>query len=218
MAAFALSCFGILLFLWLHVRRPGAAEAEGLPGARASSPRPPRWRRRPTSASPASRWARSSSRRRPTEGAATDVTLEIDHEYAPIPKDTKAILRQKTLLGETYVELTPGRRSRGTIADGGRSRAAQVSPTVELDEIFRALRREDARGVPAPGSTSRAARSTNRGQDINDALGNLAPFAEDTTTRPARSSTRRRATCGAWCATPARSSARSPSARASCAT
>src|SRR5690348_18042729 len=49
-----------------------------------------------------------------SKGAATDVVLEIDHKYAPIPKDTEAILRQKTLLGETYVELAPGRSEEHT--------------------------------------------------------------------------------------------------------
>ena len=32
-------------------------------------------------------------------GARTIVEVQLDEQYAPIPKDTKAILRQKTLLG-----------------------------------------------------------------------------------------------------------------------
>src|SRR4051795_246871 len=38
----------------------------------------------------------------------TQATIEIDPQYAPISSDAKAILRQKTLLGETYIELTTG--------------------------------------------------------------------------------------------------------------
>ena len=38
----------------------------------------------------------------------TDLTLQLKPEFAPLAKDTKAILRIKSLLGETYVELTPG--------------------------------------------------------------------------------------------------------------
>src|SRR4029450_9174037 len=34
-------------------------------------------------------------------------TLEIDPEFAPIAEGVRATLRQKTLLGETYIELTP---------------------------------------------------------------------------------------------------------------
>src|SRR5256885_16655853 len=36
--------------------------------------------------------------------STTTATLDIQPKYAPIPKDSKAILRQKTLLGETNVE------------------------------------------------------------------------------------------------------------------
>ncbi len=38
----------------------------------------------------------------------TEAVLEIRPEFAPISEDARAILRQKTLLGETYVELTSG--------------------------------------------------------------------------------------------------------------
>ncbi len=68
----------------------------------------------------------------------TDTELEIDARYAPIPKDTRAILRQKTLLGETYVELSPGHAVLGPRAeDGGTLPPGQVAETVELDEILR---------------------------------------------------------------------------------
>ena len=50
----------------------------------------------------------------------TAVTIEMNHKYAPIPQDTRAILRQKTLLGETYVELSPGTPQPGhMVRDGG---------------------------------------------------------------------------------------------------
>ena len=48
----------------------------------------------------------------PDNGLAV-ATIEIDSRYAPIPADTRAMLRQKTLLGETYVELTPGQTGTG---------------------------------------------------------------------------------------------------------
>ena len=53
------------------------------------------------------------------DGRHTRVTMRIQPRYAPIPRDTQAILRQKTLVGETYVELTPGDRSSGPLRDGG---------------------------------------------------------------------------------------------------
>ena len=38
----------------------------------------------------------------------TDAEIEIQPEFAPLASNSRAILRQKTLLGETYVELTSG--------------------------------------------------------------------------------------------------------------
>src|SRR5204862_20565 len=63
--------------------------------------------------------------------------IELDGRYAPIPADTRAMLRQKTLLGETYVELTPGNRNGPTLPEGATLPKAQVAQAVQLDEIFR---------------------------------------------------------------------------------
>jgi ABC-type transporter Mla subunit MlaD len=53
-------------------------------------------------------------------GHSTRAEIEIDDRFAPIKSDTRAILRQKSLLGETYVELTPGQQE-----PPGRRRAAR---------------------------------------------------------------------------------------------
>ena len=180
MFVFTMACFGLLIFLWLSFGGPLPLKPKGYrvqvevkeatslaqeADVRISGVRVGRVKQKDTA----------------LDTASTDVTLEIESEYAPIPKDTKAILRQKTLLGETYVELTPGDPDSGTIKDGGRIASSQVSPTVELDEIFRAfdLKTRDAfqRWMISQGRAFK-----NGGQDLNDALGNLAPFAEDTST------------------------------------
>jgi virulence factor Mce-like protein len=107
----------------------------------------------------------------------TVATVEIERRYAPLRTDANAILRQKTLLGETYVELTPG-TSKKTIPENGTLPHGQVKPTVELDEIFDSLdpqtraafkgwQRELAKGIEG------------RGRDFNDALGTLPGFASD---------------------------------------
>ncbi len=54
--------------------------------------------------------------------------IEINKQYAPRPADTRAILRSKTLLGETYVELSPGDPNGARLADGGHLPQAQVAP------------------------------------------------------------------------------------------
>src|SRR6187401_664126 len=40
-------------------------------------------------------------------GELTEATIEMQNRFAPIPSDARAILRAKTLAGETFVELSP---------------------------------------------------------------------------------------------------------------
>src|SRR5205085_9725380 len=84
------------------------------------------------------------------------------------------------LLGETYGELSPGDKSSGMIPENGKLANSQVSPTVELDEIFRAF---DAKTRTAfqQWMQGLATAVNGRGEDINDAIGNLPPFVEDST-------------------------------------
>jgi virulence factor Mce-like protein len=109
---------------------------------------------------------------------STRATIEVKPKFAPIARTSKAILRAKTLLGETFIEITPGKRTDPRLADGGSLPTRQILPTTELDEILRALdpaTRKDLKkmlGGLAHGLRGRA-------EDLNQAVGNLAPFAED---------------------------------------
>ena len=178
MVGFALSCFGLLLFLWLAFGGPVPLKPKGY--------------RFDVSFSEGTQLAKEADVR--ISGVSvgkvkdivpngktgrSDATIEMKAEYAPIPKDSKAILRQKTLLGETYVELSPGHRAAGTIPENGQLANSRVSPTVELDEIFRAFDNK-TRVSFQQWMQGLASAVDGRGQDINDALGNLAPFARDT--------------------------------------
>jgi virulence factor Mce-like protein len=111
----------------------------------------------------------------------TQAVLRIDPRYAPLPRDTRAILRQKTLLGETYVELTPGDRAGPTVADGTALPQGQVADTVQLDEIFRTFN-EKTRADFRTWLQDQGKAFGGRGRDLNNALGNLTPFERDTTT------------------------------------
>ena len=97
--------------------------------------------RRPTCASPACRSARSSRRTStPAHPNRTVATIAARPDVRAAVTGRPAILRQKTLLGETYVELTPGNAK---AAEDPRERLAgrlaACTKTVELDEIFQAL-------------------------------------------------------------------------------
>ena len=178
MVLFALSCFGILLYLWLVFGGPTPLKPQGyrfdvnLPEAtQLAQEADVRISGVPV--------GRVKTKELDEDSDTTSVEIELDSQYAPIPEDTRAVLRQKTLLGETYVELTPGTKDGPMLPDGGRLNPGSVSPTVELDEIFRAF---DAKTREAfrVWLDQQGRAFANRGEDINDALGNLAPFAEDT--------------------------------------
>src|ERR687895_2707298 len=137
MVVFALSCFGLLLFLWLSF---GGAIPLKPQGYRVQVAFP----EATTLATEADVRIAGVSvgkvRKLEVDGDRnrTLATLELDREFAPLRTDTRAQLRQKTLLGETYVELTPG-RGRKELREGGRLADARVIDSVQLDEIFDSL-------------------------------------------------------------------------------
>jgi virulence factor Mce-like protein len=111
------------------------------------------------------------------EGDA-EATVELDPRYAPIPSDTRAILRQKTLLGETYVELSQGSEESEPLPEDGSLPAAQVSDAVQLDEIFRAFDPETRAAFQA-WMQGQAAALRGRGADLSLAIASLDPFARE---------------------------------------
>jgi phospholipid/cholesterol/gamma-HCH transport system substrate-binding protein len=194
---FALSCFALLLFLWISFGGPTPLKPEGY---RVDVP-----------FDEATQLAIESDVRISgvSVGKVKDIelsddgkavaTLEIDDEFAPIPEDTEAILRQKTLLGETYVELTPGSpgepgdsETTGAqvgatdtdseevdfVPEGGALDEAQVSEAVQLDEIFRAFD-EPTRLAFQRWMQEASVAFRGRGADLNAAIGNLEPFAAE---------------------------------------
>jgi virulence factor Mce-like protein len=178
MVLFALSCFGLLLFLWL---------AFG-----GSIPLKPKGYRFDVSFAEATQLAKEADVRisgvpvgkvktiEPDKRTGrTQAVIEMDSRYAPVRSDAKAMLRQKTLLGETYVELTPGTKTAKPVPDGGQLATGNVAPTVELDEILRAFDPKTRQAFQT-WMQSQAQGIDGYGRDINDALGNLGPFAEDT--------------------------------------
>jgi virulence factor Mce-like protein len=179
--AFAISCFGLLLFLWLAFGGP--------------TPLKPESYRFKVPFNEAAQLALESDVRISgvsvgrvksinlnDEGRA-DAEIEIDERYAPIPSNTRAILRQKSLLGETYVELTPGDEDqsplpRDPLPEGGSLATAQVSDAVQLDEIFRTFD-EPTRAAFQAWQQEASVALRHRGADLSAAIGNLGPFASD---------------------------------------
>jgi phospholipid/cholesterol/gamma-HCH transport system substrate-binding protein len=178
MVVFALSCFGLLLFLWLAFGGPVPLKPEGYrvnasfaEATQLSTEADVRISGVPV--------GKVKTIEPDTHTGRSIVTIELKSRYAPLPSDSRAILRQKTLLGETYVELTPGSASAPKVSEGGTLSESQVSDTVQLDEILRTFDKP-TRDAFQSWMQEQAKGIGGYGRDINDALGNLAPFAEDT--------------------------------------
>jgi phospholipid/cholesterol/gamma-HCH transport system substrate-binding protein len=106
----------------------------------------------------------------------TRAVIQIDSRYAPRPADTRAILRAKTLLGETYIELTPGTRFGPKLADGATIPRTQIAPTVQLDQILSTFDPATRRAFSVWQQQEGIA-LTGRGEALNEAIGQLFPFA-----------------------------------------
>jgi phospholipid/cholesterol/gamma-HCH transport system substrate-binding protein len=173
---FALSCFGLLLFLW---------ESFGGP-----VPLKPKGYRFTVELSRTLALAEQSEVRisgvdvghvislTVHSNGTTDVTIEMNHQYAPIRASDHMLLRQKTLLGETYVELLPQipQATAGpTLPDGARLATSQVEPAVTLDDILSALDPK-TRAAFKEWQQSLAVAYNGRGEQINSDFAESEPF------------------------------------------
>lgn len=170
---FALSCFGILLFLWVTFGGPTPFRAKTY---EVKIP-----------FNEATQLAEQSDVRisgvnvgkvqkieLSPDGDQAYATTAIDAQYAPLPESTRAILRTKTLLGETYIELSPGDRQGPELEDGGVLPQANIAESVQLDEIFRTF---DARTRAAfqEWMQEAAVAVNGQGQNLSYAIGGLEP-------------------------------------------
>ena len=173
---FAISCFGLALFLWIAFGGPVPLKPESY---RVTVP----FEEATTLAQESDvrisgvSVGKVKSIELGDDGSA-QAELELQAAYAPLPMDTRATLRQKTLLGETYVELTTGSKATGTVPEGGKLAAGQVAESVQLDEIFRAFD-EPTRDAFGAWMQGQAAALRGRGDDLSLAIASLDPFAQE---------------------------------------
>jgi virulence factor Mce-like protein len=178
---FVLSCFGLLLFLWESFGGPLPLKPKGY---------------RMTVAFPKSLALAEQSEVRISgvnigrvvavklgDGGRTRAELEINQKYAPIRASMHAILRQKTLLGETYVQLIPqgNGRSGAFVRDNGQLADAQVEPSVTLDGILSAFDSKTRRAFQV-WQQSLAEGINGRGEQVNAGFSQIDPFVQHTNT------------------------------------
>lgn len=175
MVGFALSCFGLLLFLWISFGGAVPLQSKGY--------------RVKISVAEATQLATQADVRisgvpvgkvvtLERDGDRTLATIQIKPKYAPLPADVRVALRQKTILGETYVEMTPGSRSAPKLPERATLPAKQAQSTVELDEVLQSLDAPSRKDLQR-WLTGWAASMDGRAQNINDIVGTLPATVDD---------------------------------------
>jgi len=201
---FALSCFALLLFLWVTFGGAVPFKPESYRFT-ADFPEAITLQKEADVRVGGVSVGKVKSLELPPEENATRAVIEVEPQYAPISSDARAILRQKTLLGETYVELTTGSQTNvqdesgedataqsgaidvgeisgddapHPIGEGGHLEDSQVADQTQIDEIFNALDEETRQAFQLWMKNSGIA-INGRGLDLNDAFGNIGPFSDD---------------------------------------
>ncbi len=179
MVLFALSCVGLLLFLWLSF---GGTIPLGAQGYRinVSFPNAQDLATQADVRIAGVNVGKVVSTQLDPKGNRTMATLQLQSKYVPIRKDTRAILRTKTILGETYVQLIPGSPNAPPIPDGGTLPRGQVLSEVQLSDIYNAFD-PTTRHAFGVWQQQLAKAIGGNDQNLNDVLGNLPSFAADAT-------------------------------------
>jgi phospholipid/cholesterol/gamma-HCH transport system substrate-binding protein len=176
---FALSCFGLLMFLWGSFGGPLPLKPKGY-RFQVAFPRTLALAEQSDVRISGVNVGHVISVNLGKEGR-TNATIEVSEKYAPIKADVHAILRQKTLLGETYVQLIPQGRGGRNLPDGGRLADSQVERSVTLDDILSAFDAKTRKAFQV-WQVAVAEGITGKGEAINADFARLQPFAEHTNT------------------------------------
>lgn len=173
---FALSCFGATLFVWKSFGGTTPFQAQG-------------YRFHASFGSDATNLTGGSSVRiagvpvgkvkavEPKDGRF-DATIELQRRYSPIPVDSRAITRIKTLLGETFVELTPGSPDAPKLKEGGSLKAANIGRPQAVDQVLGAFDKT-TRAEFKDFLSDLSIGLKGRGTDLNALLGNSAPATQE---------------------------------------
>jgi phospholipid/cholesterol/gamma-HCH transport system substrate-binding protein len=130
--AFALSCLGLTLYLWLTF---GGSFPFGPEGYRFSVLLPQASNVVPPGAVRIAGIDVGHVVSVSRAGNGAKITAELKPQFAPLRADATAILRNKSLLGETYLEIAPGNPTARPVPDGG-VLTARAQPQVQLDDVL----------------------------------------------------------------------------------
>jgi virulence factor Mce-like protein len=106
------------------------------------------------------------------------ITMKLDKEIEPLPRDSTLLVRPRSALGLKYVELTPG-SSRTGFSPGATVPIRQARPeVVEIDDLFNMFD-EKARTGSRNSLEGYGVGLAGRGADINLAIAELRPLLRD---------------------------------------
>lgn len=109
--------------------------------------------------------------------AGARIVIDIDAKYAPLRRGTHVTLRQKGLLGNMFVELTPNAGG-PAIPSGGSIPVQDTEAPVTLDEVtdlFDARTRQELQTLTRQGGVA----LEGRGPDVNHTLQRLPQVSAD---------------------------------------
>jgi virulence factor Mce-like protein len=206
---FALSCFALLLFLWVTFGGAIPFKPESY-RITADFPEAITLQKEADVRIGGVTVGKVKDLELPPDANATRAVIEVDPEYAPISSDARAILRSKTLLGETYVELTTGEQvdpetgepegesienaqaQSGTTDVGSLSGDDAAHPLDEGGHLEDSQVQEQVQIDEIFKALDEETRQSfqlwmknagiaidGRGLDLNDAFGNIGPFSQD---------------------------------------
>ncbi len=179
MVLFSLSCVGLLLFLWLSFGGTIPFNPQGY-RFEASFPNAQELAIRADVRIAGVSVGKVVAKSLDPQGNRTVATIQLDNQFAPLHRDARAILREKTILGETYVEIAPGSQDAPALPDGGMLPRSSVQPAVQLDQIFDALDPVTRRAFQVWQQQLAIAVNGNA-QNLSNVLGNLPAFSADAT-------------------------------------
>ena len=108
------------------------------------------------------------------------LTLKLNSVVEPVPDDTTVMIRPRSALGLKYVQLTRGPSTQG-LSNGGTLAITQARPEpVEIDEFFDMFSEPTRRASQANLAWFGNA-VAGRGVDLNLAIQDLRPFADEIT-------------------------------------
>jgi phospholipid/cholesterol/gamma-HCH transport system substrate-binding protein len=173
---FALSCFGLFLFLWESFGGPVPLKPKGYRFT-AVFPRTLALAEQSDVRISGVNVGHVITLKHDKDGF-THASIEIAGKYSPIPSNMHAILRQKTLLGETYVELKPEGARAQPLPDNGLLPEGQVEPSVTLDDILATLDAKTRANFQI-WMQSLALGLGGRGEEVNAGFAAIQPLIED---------------------------------------